>query len=109
MPGLWIGGSRGHAVWYRAVDGSFPQERFPLSARTLLWRRGPVSYRLEADVSRAEALRIARSLRVDPGTGTVRTVSTAPGRVDVHGLAAGGGFVWLADNAAGRLHRLAAR
>ena len=61
-PGLWIGGAA-HAVWYRAVDDTFPQERFALAAQTLLWRRGSISFRLEADVPRAEALRIARSLR----------------------------------------------
>ena len=60
--GVWIGGG-GHAVWYQAIDGSFPQERFALAARTLLWRRGEVSYRLEADVPLTAALRIARSLR----------------------------------------------
>ena len=38
--------------------------------------------------------------------GTVSTVATARGRVDVHGLAAGLGFVWLADNTSGFLYRL---
>jgi hypothetical protein len=61
-PGLWVGGG-GHAVWYRAVDGSFPQERLALAARTLFWQRAGVSYRLEARISQAEALRIAESLR----------------------------------------------
>jgi hypothetical protein len=60
--GLWIGGG-GHAVYYRAIDETFPRERFALAAHTLIWRRGPVSYRLEAAISRDEALRIARSLR----------------------------------------------
>ena len=61
-PGVWIGGG-GHAVYYRAIDDTFPRERFALAAHTLVWRRGQVSYRLEAAISRAEALRIARSLR----------------------------------------------
>jgi hypothetical protein len=60
--GLWVGGG-GHAVYYRAVDDTFPRERFALAAHTLIWRRGRVSYRLEAAISRAEALRIAGSLR----------------------------------------------
>ena len=51
---------------------------------------------------------IGRVVRVDPRTGAARTVSTARGSVDVHGLAAGGRFVWLADNTNGRLHRLPA-
>jgi hypothetical protein len=32
----------------------------------------------------------------------------AEGRVDVHGLAAGDGSIWLADNTNGFLYRLAA-
>ena len=39
-------------------------------------------------------------------SGTVTTVATARGRVDVHGLALGLGSVWLADNTAGFLYRL---
>jgi streptogramin lyase len=38
--------------------------------------------------------------------GAVTTVATALGRVDVHGLAAGLGSVWLADNTGGFLYRL---
>ena len=38
--------------------------------------------------------------------GAVTTVATARGRVDVHGLAAGRGSVWLADNTGGFLYRL---
>ena len=40
--------------------------------------------------------------------GAVKTVATARGRVDVHGLAAGLGSVWLADNTGGFLYRLPA-
>ena len=39
--------------------------------------------------------------------GSVKTVATARGRVDVHGLAAGLGSVWIADNRSGVLYRLA--
>jgi streptogramin lyase len=39
--------------------------------------------------------------------GTVETVATARGRVDVHGLAAGLGSLWIADNTSGFLFRLA--
>jgi hypothetical protein len=46
--------------------------------------------------------------RVSPA-GTVKTAATARGRVDVHGLAAGNGAVWIADNTNGVLYRLAAR
>jgi streptogramin lyase len=48
-----------------------------------------------------EALR-----RVSASTGRVTTVARASGRLDVHGLQAGGGFVWLADNRAGLLYRV---
>jgi virginiamycin B lyase len=44
--------------------------------------------------------------RVTPG-GTVTTAATASGRVDVHGLAAARGAVWLADNTSGFLYRIA--
>ena len=41
-------------------------------------------------------------------SGTVTTAATARGRVDVHGLAACGGAVWIADNTGGFLYRLPA-
>jgi DNA-binding beta-propeller fold protein YncE len=44
--------------------------------------------------------------RVSPATGAVTTVTTATGRVDVHGLRAYGGFLWIADNRSGLLYRL---
>jgi streptogramin lyase len=48
-----------------------------------------------------EALR-----RVSASTGVVTTVARASGRLDVHGLQARNGFVWLADNRAGMLYRV---
>ena len=44
--------------------------------------------------------------RVDASTGQVTTVATAGGRVDVHGLQARGGFLWVADNRSGFVYRL---
>jgi hypothetical protein len=44
--------------------------------------------------------------RVAPD-GSVATVATARGRVDVHGLAAGLGSIWIADNTGGILYRVA--
>jgi virginiamycin B lyase len=38
--------------------------------------------------------------------GSVTTAATATGRVDVHGLASGRGYVWLADNTGGFLYRV---
>ena len=46
--------------------------------------------------------------RVSASTQRVTTAATARGRVDVHGLVAQGGFVWLADNRTGVLYRLRA-
>jgi DNA-binding beta-propeller fold protein YncE len=46
--------------------------------------------------------------RVSAATGRVTTVAVARGRVDVHGLRALGGHVWLADNTAGLVYRLPA-
>jgi hypothetical protein len=50
-----------------------------------------------------EALR-----RVTPD-GTMTTVARARGRVDVHGLASAGPWVWLADNTGGLLYRVPLR
>jgi hypothetical protein len=44
--------------------------------------------------------------RISAPTGAVTTLARASGRVDVHGLAAQKGAVWLADNTSGRLYRL---
>jgi hypothetical protein len=44
--------------------------------------------------------------RVSAATREVTTVAVAASRVDVHGLAAANGYVWLADNREGKLYRL---
>jgi hypothetical protein len=46
------------------------------------------------------------TLRKVSPAGTVTTVLRARGRVDVHGLVAGPGAVWLADNTSGMLYRV---
>jgi hypothetical protein len=48
------------------------------------------------------------ALRRVTTSGAVTTAATAGGRVDVHGLAAGKGAIWLADNTQGVLYRLPA-
>ncbi len=45
--------------------------------------------------------------RVTAATGRVQTVTRAAGRVDVHGIGTQGRYVWLADNRAGVLYRIA--
>ena len=44
--------------------------------------------------------------RVSTASGAVSTIATPTGRVDVHGLAAAAGVVWIADNTRGFLYRL---
>jgi len=46
--------------------------------------------------------------RVSASSGAVTTVSRPTARLDVHGLAAAGGAVWIADNRKGRLYRVPA-
>jgi streptogramin lyase len=46
------------------------------------------------------------ALRRVTADGKVTTVATARGRVDVHGLAAGLGSIWIADTTGGELYRL---
>ena len=46
--------------------------------------------------------------RVSAVTRQVTTAATASGRLDVHGLQASGGFVWIADNRAGVVFRVRA-
>jgi virginiamycin B lyase len=58
---------------------------------------------LEVDRSGLPTMTALR--RVSPD-GTVTTVATATGRVDVHGLVAVGRSVWLADNTDGFLYRI---
>ena len=61
-PGIWIERAD-HVVFYLGRSGE--ERRFTgyLSGNTLVWHRGPVSYRLEAGVSLERALELARSLR----------------------------------------------
>jgi hypothetical protein len=61
-PGVWIEGGD-HAVFY--LGRSVAEQRVGgyLTGNVLVWRRGPMSYRLELGGTRAEALELARSLR----------------------------------------------
>ncbi|HKE97724.1 MAG TPA: hypothetical protein VKG45_02165 [Actinomycetes bacterium] len=60
--GLWIQGAP-HELFYLAPDGDPRPDRTRLAGNTLLWEHDGLVMRLEAAVSRAEALRIAGSLR----------------------------------------------
>ena len=60
-PGLYIDGP--HVVMYRDPSGQVVPDRARRAGRALLWQRGPLLLRLEADVGQARALEIARSVR----------------------------------------------
>jgi hypothetical protein len=61
-PGLFVSGDD-HFVMFVNPDGEIDDERSFLAGTTLLWNRGDVLFRLEADVTRAEALELAGTLR----------------------------------------------
>jgi hypothetical protein len=59
-PGFFLSGDP-HDFAYFDRTGTFRQELVRLAGTTLLWERGSLTLRLEAEVSKAEALKIARS------------------------------------------------
>ena len=61
-PGFFLSGAP-HEFSYIDREGMFRRELVRLAGNTLLWERGPVTLRLEADLNEAEALEIARSVR----------------------------------------------
>jgi hypothetical protein len=60
--GLWIAGEP-HVLMYKDRDGQVQGYTPRLATNTLLWRRGDLLLRLEAHISKAEALQIAGSFR----------------------------------------------
>jgi len=58
--GFWLSGDP-HVFRFIDANGQFTEENVRLAGNVLLWERGGVTLRLEADVSLAEALEIARS------------------------------------------------
>jgi hypothetical protein len=56
----WLAGEP-HQFFYRDSDGKTQPDTLRLAGNTLLWDAGGVTYRLEAQVSRDEAVRIASS------------------------------------------------
>ena len=59
--GYWFEGAK-HVIGYRTRRGSFT-ETARLAGNTLVWQRGPITLRLEGEISKPRALRIARSVR----------------------------------------------
>jgi len=60
--GFWLAGSP-HLFFLRDASGVPQMETLRLAENTLLWERNGVTYRLEAQVSRDEAVRIASTFR----------------------------------------------
>jgi hypothetical protein len=61
-PGFFLSGDP-HEFSYFDRTGEYRQEIVRLAGNTLLWERGPLTLRLEADINREEAVEIARSVR----------------------------------------------
>ena len=61
-PGLFVSGHE-HYVMFRNANGQINDETTYLAGTVLLWNRGPLLLRLEADVTRQEALDLARSVK----------------------------------------------
>jgi hypothetical protein len=61
-PGYWLAGQP-HQFFYKDSTGNIQPDTLRLAGNTLLWDAGGITYRLEAQVSREEAVRIASSLR----------------------------------------------
>ena len=59
-PGFFLSGDP-HEFSYFDRTGQYRQELVRLAGNTLLWERGPLTLRLEAELSKEEALKIARS------------------------------------------------
>jgi len=62
LPGLFVSGA-GHFVMFRDAYGQIDDDRAFLAGTTLLWNRAELLLRLEADVTRAEAVELAESVR----------------------------------------------
>ncbi|SRR6266545_1889810 len=60
--GYWLGGEP-HELVYQDRNGSLREESARLAGSTLVWNHGALTLRLEGQVSKQEALRLARSMR----------------------------------------------
>ena len=60
-PGLFLDGAD-HFVMFLDKNGAISHERTYLAGTVLLWNRGPLLLRIEGDLTRDEALELARSV-----------------------------------------------
>ena len=61
-PGYWFSGEP-HFFTYRDAAGTLRDEQTRLAGNTLIWQRGDLTLRLEGELSKEEAIRIAESMR----------------------------------------------
>jgi hypothetical protein len=61
-PGFFFSGEP-HFFSYQDTTGQFREEQTRLAGNTLIWQRGDLTLRLEGNLPRAEAVRIAESMR----------------------------------------------
>jgi hypothetical protein len=61
-PAYWFSGEP-HFFTYRDSAGTFREEQTRLAGNTLIWQRGDLTLRLEGELSKEEAIRIAESMR----------------------------------------------
>jgi hypothetical protein len=62
QPGYWFSGEP-HFFTYRDTEGNLREERTRLAGNTLIWQRGDLTLRMEGELGRDEAIRIAESMR----------------------------------------------
>ena len=61
-PGYWFSGEP-HFFAYRDAAGTLREEQTRLAGNTLIWQRGDLTLRLEGELPKEEAIRIAESMR----------------------------------------------
>ena len=61
-PGYWFSGEP-HFFTYVDAQGNLRDERTRLAGNTLIWQRGDLTLRLEGQLPREQAIRIAESMR----------------------------------------------
>jgi hypothetical protein len=57
----WLAGAP-HAFFYRGTNGDIYPDTLRLAANTLVWQSGPVTLRVEGDITKTQALAIANAL-----------------------------------------------
>jgi hypothetical protein len=61
VPGVWV--DRPHPVFYTDETGRMREETARLSGSSLIWEKDGITYRVEGDLTQAQAVDIAESLR----------------------------------------------